>query len=294
MKRQAARPWSRFGWISAVLGGVLLALCLVGAKKAPACREGQVATPVPARPHPRAGYLVYAHSHNDYEHERPLFDALNQGFYSVEADVYFDGGRLSVAHNGWWGFKGTLQKLYLEPLQARVEARGSVHGDGLPFTLWVELKKGPPEMVDALHALLEQYPMLTRVQDGELIPGKVTIVLTGNARGKEDFVTRFPRRNAVRDSNDYSPDDPPADGGWLYYALNWSRYLSLSSSGRLDDEQRARLACIIENAHASGRKVRFYGAPDNPEAWKVALEFGVDFINTDDLSGLRSFLEQPR
>lgn len=286
--------WSPSGWVCAVLGGSLLALFIVGFRKPPACREGEVATPVPAQPAPRAGYRVYAHSHNDYEQDRPLLDALDQGFYSVEADIFFDGGRLSVAHSRWGRFKGTLQKLYLEPLQARVEALGSVHGDGLPFTLWVELKEGSREMIDALHALLEQYPMLTRFQDGETIPGKVTVVLTGDARGKEDFVTRFPRRNAVRDSNDYSPDDPPANGGWRYYALPWSRYLSSSSTGSLDDEQHARLACIVANAHASGREVRFYGVPNHPDAWNVALEFGVDFINTDDLSGLRSFLEQAR
>ncbi|WNG56341.1 hypothetical protein F0U59_17405 [Archangium gephyra] len=294
MKRRIAGRWSRAGWVGAIVGGSLLALFILGCRKAPACREGQVATAVPARPHPRAGYLVYAHSHNDYEQDRPLLDALDQGFYSVEADIFFDGGRLSVAHNAWKRSKGTLQKLYLAPLQARVDALGSVHGDGLPFTLWVELKEGPREMIDALHALLEQYPMLTRFQDGEILPGKVTVVLTGNARGKADFVTRFPRRNAVRDSNDYSPDDPPADGGWRYYALHWTRYLSSSSTGKLDDAQRARLACIVENAHASGRKVRFYGSPNHPDAWKAALESGVDFINTDDLQGLRSFLEQAR
>src|SRR5438128_1656766 len=29
--------------------------------------------------------LLHAHAHNDYEHTHPLFDALEQGFCSVEA-----------------------------------------------------------------------------------------------------------------------------------------------------------------------------------------------------------------
>ena len=32
--------------------------------------------------------LYKAHAHNDYLHERPLLDALDHGFMSIEADVY--------------------------------------------------------------------------------------------------------------------------------------------------------------------------------------------------------------
>lgn len=42
--------------------------------------------------------LTRAHSHNDYLHDRPLFDALDQGFCSVEADVFYLEGQFLVAH----------------------------------------------------------------------------------------------------------------------------------------------------------------------------------------------------
>src|SRR4051812_2888640 len=42
--------------------------------------------------------LQRAHAHNDYEHRRPLFDALARGFSSVEADVWLSRGKLLVAH----------------------------------------------------------------------------------------------------------------------------------------------------------------------------------------------------
>jgi hypothetical protein len=32
--------------------------------------------------------LSRAHAHNDYEHDRPLYDAFAHGFNSVEADVF--------------------------------------------------------------------------------------------------------------------------------------------------------------------------------------------------------------
>ena len=43
--------------------------------------------------------LIQAHSHNDYEHQRPLLDALDCGFCSVEADIYLVEGKLLVAHD---------------------------------------------------------------------------------------------------------------------------------------------------------------------------------------------------
>jgi hypothetical protein len=264
----------------------------LGCAQPSACREGQVATRVAAQRAPVGGHHVRAHAHNDYVHENPLRDALEHRFYSVEADVYLNGGKLEVSHlNLPWESKHPLEALYLAPLQTLVDAQGSVLGDGMPFTLWIDLKEGGREMVDTLHAVLDKYPMLTRVDGNEVIPGLVTVVLTGDDEAKRDFVTRFPQRRAVRDSNDYSPEDPPADSAWNYYALNWGDYLDSSSTGKLDETQRARLACIVENAHAQGRKVRFFSAPDHPDAWREALEAGVDFIGADDLAGLDAFLE---
>jgi len=38
--------------------------------------------------------LPQAHSHNDYEQKRPLLEALDHGFCSVEADVFLVEGSL--------------------------------------------------------------------------------------------------------------------------------------------------------------------------------------------------------
>ena len=42
----------------------------------------------------------FKHAHNDYEHPRPLLDALDAKFESVEADVWLDGNDVGVSHNG--------------------------------------------------------------------------------------------------------------------------------------------------------------------------------------------------
>jgi len=43
--------------------------------------------------------LPGAHAHNDYLHARPLLDARDHGFCSVEADVHLVNGKLLVAHD---------------------------------------------------------------------------------------------------------------------------------------------------------------------------------------------------
>jgi Glycerophosphoryl diester phosphodiesterase family len=254
----------------------------------PACKKEQTATRSPAVPKGDAGFFTYAHSHNDYEQPRPLETALEHRVYSVEVDIYHSSGELTVSHYPW-GSKGTLKELYLDPLQARVDAKGSVYGDGLPFTLWIDLKDGDRELVDALYGLLDSYSMLTSFTPNGSIPGPVTAVLTGDAEGKKDLITTFSPRRATSDSNDYTPEDPPATTAWMFYALAWTDYLD-SATGSLSDDDEERLACIAENAHGNGRQVRFYGAPDNPEYWRTALDFGVDYINTDNPAALEDFL----
>src|SRR5258705_8249661 len=78
----------------------------------------------PAEAHGRPGVkpLPQAHAHNDYEHARPLFDALDQGFCSVEADIFLVEGGLLVAHNPQKVKpEPTLQAPFLHPLPQTVK-----------------------------------------------------------------------------------------------------------------------------------------------------------------------------
>jgi hypothetical protein len=256
------------------------------------CGAGGGDDALPLAPVAGAGLQPYAHAHNDADHPRPLLDALERRFYSVEADLWFDGGRLRVGHLPW-DDRGTLKALYLDPLAERVREKGSVHGDGLPFTLWIDLKDNPPGLVEALHALLDQYEMLVTFTDVGVGDGAVTAVLTGDRAAKERFVQRNPRR-AARDSNDWNPEDPGADAAWRYYALDWQTFVGWNGDGALPDEARDRLGCLASGARRLGRQLRFYGLPDREEAWGALVDFGVPFIHTDRLDALTAYLAARR
>src|SRR5437867_37085 len=78
--------------------------------------------------------LPHAHAHNDYEHQRPLLDALDHGFCNVEADIHLVNGVLLVAHDSdKVDPKRTLENLYLEPLRSRVKRNnGAVYAEKVP------------------------------------------------------------------------------------------------------------------------------------------------------------------
>ncbi|TAE61046.1 MAG: hypothetical protein EAZ89_00925, partial [Bacteroidetes bacterium] len=70
--------------------------------------------------------LAAAHAHNDYEHKRPLWDALDRGFTSVEADIWLINNELYVSHTRPVKPDSlrTLRRLYLDPLARRVSDYG--------------------------------------------------------------------------------------------------------------------------------------------------------------------------
>lgn len=81
--------------------------------------------------------LVHGFAHNDYRHRRPLFDAENNGYTHIEADVFLHDNKLVVAHiNPYFKRNRTLENLYLAPLFEQVQANnGSVYqGHKEPLT----------------------------------------------------------------------------------------------------------------------------------------------------------------
>lgn len=233
------------------------------------------------------------HSHNDYEQAHPLWDALSQRFESVEADVYLADGTLLVSHSGT-SFTGSLEELYLEPLQKIVDRDGRVHADGKPFTLWIDIKESKEDVIPVLHELLSRYPMLSVFTDSAIESRAVTVVLTGNARNKNRYVTRYAERRATRDADAVSLGDGQADSRWLWYALPWQSISGWNGWGPMPEADRRKFRDAIRQAHAMGRKVRVYGAPNAETYWNEALAAGLDLIGTDRLPELRDFVSTER
>jgi hypothetical protein len=74
---------------------------------------------------------------------------------------------------------------------------------------------------------------------------------------------------------------------------NWRAHFRWNGTGPLPDAERQRLVDLVRQAHAQGRRIRFWAIPDVPTAWREMHRAGVDLINTDRLTDLRTFLTGP-
>lgn len=279
-------------WVSR-LSSLLLApfSMLVGlSRTAPARAEGSGVLNV-------LGPLAHAHAHNDYEHERPLLDALGHRFTSVEVDVWLVDGELYLGHFDP-DMSRTLRDLYLEPLAALVTANdGSVHlsWDGT-FQLLVDVKSGGVETWRVLERQLSAYDSLFSVcRDGSVQVGPVTVIVSGER--DRVVMAAAPLRRTFYDAtfDDLASDLPPGLVGMV--SASWIDHFTWRGIGPF--LARRRLHDMVLRAHAVGWPVRLWGAPaavrhNRRRIWQAQLNAGVDWINTDHLDELAHFLARRR
>jgi glycerophosphoryl diester phosphodiesterase len=238
-----------------------------------------------------------AHAHNDYEHESPLFDALESGFRSIEADVFSVGDSLYVAHNRKDIRPGrTLRTLYLEPLSRYMVERGeAIYDSASPLILLVDIKDDGLITYKLLdHILNASREILCRVSGTSYIRGSVMVIVSGNR--PIEYMMQQTQRFAFVDgrmkdlSGEYSPVLMPL------ISDRWPKYFSWKGRGDMPADERAQLRFYVQQAHAKGQLIRFWSTPDTPgkerdAVWTELLEAGVDLLNTDDLGGLQAFFK---
>lgn len=240
--------------------------------------------------------LRNAHAHNDYEHERPLLDALENGFISVEADVYLIDNELFVYHDRPEkpSQERTLEKLYLKPLLERVQANG---GRVYPnyedfFYLMIDFKTDGESTYNALKRLLQKYKsILSVVENGSReIDKPVLIFISGN----RPIQTMLSEEISLA-----TLDGRPSDLGKGISAekipvisQNLDQFSRWNGMGEMPNEDKMKITDLINTAHAEGKKVRLWAIPDMPNAWKILMDLGIDFINTDKLKEFNRFMNR--
>lgn len=235
--------------------------------------------------------LRHAHAHNDYEHPRPLFDALDRGFNSVEADIYLVDDQLLIGHSRRdLRPERTLEKLYLDPLRERVRAnRGRVYPDGPVVFLLIDVKTEAKTTYAALAKVLARYAdILSVVRDGRFEPKAVTVVVSGNC--DREGITAEKVRYAGIDGRPTDLDSTVPAHLMPWISGNWMLTFRWKGEGPLSEEERGKLRQMVQKAHQHGRLVRFWSTAEDPVVWKELRAAGVDLLNTDKLDELRRFL----
>jgi hypothetical protein len=235
--------------------------------------------------------LTRAHAHNDYEHARPLFDALDNGFCSIEPDIYLVEGQLLVAHDrDKVSPDRTLPSLYLNPLRARIKENGGrVYKDGPPVILLIDVKSDAESTYAALREVLRSYgDIFTRFTPTGVETNALTAIISGN-RARE-VLARESVRYAALDGRPEDLDTKSARELIPLVSEDWKVLFKWRGRGEFPQPERQRLHEFVRRAHEQGRQVRFWGTPDTREMWRELLAANVDLINADDLAGLRKFL----
>ncbi|GGR51750.1 hypothetical protein J2S40_000572 [Nocardioides luteus] len=247
------------------------------------------------------GPLAHAHSHNDYEHERPLHDALGHRYTSVEADVWLVDGDLYLGHFEP-DMTRTLRNVYLDPLADLVTTNdGSVHPswDGT-FQLLVDVKSGGVETWRVLEEQLAAYdPVFSVCRDGVVEVNPVTVIVSGE-RDRLVMAAEPVRRSfydaTFEDLEAHAVAALPV-GLVGMVSANWIDHFTWRGIGPF--LSRRRLHEMVDRAHDAGWPIRLWGAPafvrhNRRRIWQAQLDAGVDWINTDHLDELAHFLARHR
>ena len=229
---------------------------------------------------------LQAHAHNDYEHARPLKEALENGFISVEADVHLQNNTLLVYHNRPGPKARTLEQLYLAPLDSLLKANaGTVYiGYEGPFFLMIDCKSDATTTYHLILRELKKHPALL-CSSGSCA---VKIFISGN----RDIATML-KDGYLGIGIDGRPSDIGRNFSSEIMPLisdNFKNWSSWNGKADLSTEDLKKVKDLAARVHVEGKQLRLWAIPDNEKAWEELLLAGVDLINTDHLKELNIFL----
>lgn len=226
------------------------------------------------------------HSHNDYEKPFPFWEAYNQGFGSIEADIFLQGNNLVIAHDTFQLKLGrTLDSFYLQPLQRCIQKNNGYPyaGTTRALQLLIDLKTDSTATLDKLVEKLKTYPAIISS------PG-VKIVVTGNRPPVNSF-SSYP--SWIYFDGELHADYPPAALARIeMLSDNFKTYSSWNGKGIIPAKERKLLDSMVAKAQHLHKKLRFWNAPDIINSWYGFMKLGVDYINTDHIYTAASFIKQ--
>ncbi|MCL1676126.1 alkaline phosphatase [Elizabethkingia meningoseptica] len=233
-------------------------------------------------------YLNYnvsnAHSHNDYMQEIPFWQAYYANFGSIEADVFLVKGQLWVAHTEKeLSPERTLESLYLNNISKQIKLnKGHVYPDAnKKLQLLIDVKQDYKSILETLVNTLKKYPEITE-------NAGVKIVITGGRPQPQDF-KNYPDYLFFDGDLDktYTPDQLKRIG---LFSADLQELVKWNGKGIPRDEETEKVKNAVEKAHRMQKPMRFYGAPDFPNAWVNLMDIGADYINTDHIPDLKKFM----
>lgn len=230
-----------------------------------------------------------AHSHNDYEQKFPFWDAYNHEFGSIEADIFLvkDNDELLVAHTNEELItrKLRLDSSYLIPIVTCIKKnKGFPYPDTTKkLQILVDVKTAAAATLDKLVKTIKRYPELTN-------NSLVLFTISGNRPGADSF-TAYP--SFIQFDGELNKSySQKALAKIALMSADLKGYTSWNGKGKITEADQKKLESAISRSHSLRKPIRFWGAPDNINAWYALMHLKVDYINTDRIYSLAEFLNK--
>ena len=216
---------------------------------------------------------IKIHAHNDYEKPEPLFNALRNKVFSVEADVFLINEKLFVAHTiNEIDSQTTLESLYINPIIKLFDQNGGrvSTDDNYVFSLVIDIKNRGTE---TLKKLSYEMQSLAKYFDRGVNPKAVQIIISGD-RGPIGSWRHYPSF-IYFDGRPFEKYDSKTLSKVAIVSDSYTKY----ATSIPPDTDRIRTVTL--QVHQWNKPIRLWAAPDNEQAWKFLKDAGVDIINTD-------------
>lgn len=225
----------------------------------------------------------FTHSHNDYANNTPFYKAYNNGFNSIEADIFLVNGTLLVSHSDKYLFaERTLKGMYLDPILYALRRDSTRH-----LNLLIDIKDDHRKTLPAL--VKELKPLKAYLLSPDNPAGRLKILISGNRPVPANYKD-YPDMLWFDDDLIY----PHTQAEWArvgQVSLNFENWSKWQGRGPIAEADLKRLQKTVDSVHMhTGKLVRFWGAPDTPASWDTQIDFGADIIGTDRIEQLAAYL----
>ena len=225
------------------------------------------------------------HAHNDYDHNIPFIKAYGLQLGSIEADVFLINDTLFVAHQKN-EIKRTvlLESAYLQKLEQAVKRnkRYAYPDRSRILQLLIDIKTDSLKTLDAVIRSIKKFPLLLNNRS-------IRFVITGNQTPAEQF-NNYPSYILFDGKiNDASHMQQINRIG--IFSANFATYSKWKGEGDIPANELLLLKKDIAKVHSLNKQIRFWGVPDNRHTWKIMMQLGVDYINTDHIADVAEFVQ---
>ena len=234
--------------------------------------------------------LNKAHAHNDYLQERPLFDALDNGFLNIEVDVFLIKDELIVSHIYPAFRKKTIDELYLKPLlEIHKKNNGSIYTNNIkPLVLLIDFKNKAEESYLILKQKLLKYNDLIWAKN--INPdksGSVQFIISGNRPIK--LMLADSTRTVYLDGRPNELTNNFQENFMPWVSTNYKKLVDSPSKIPLSTKDMEIIKNLATKVHHQNKKLRLWGTPHNEILWEQIENLGADILISDNLEQMNTY-----